>query len=186
MSEISSSYRVQYDLRPCKQVERRMLVDALQRLGAAGFPNILNTSTLGLAQSTLSISSCSTNLLGLRSFLSLERETALKKRVEFNRPFACVDIRDRYGRPAEMPSLSRDARHLLWLDYDGVMHRDFLSDIQSAVTVLPTGSILLVTVDVEPPEAYDYKDVDPSFDDTKRCSDRNIGRHISNITPPTI
>jgi len=38
LSETSSSYRVQYDLRPAKQVERRMIIDALQRLSTAGFP----------------------------------------------------------------------------------------------------------------------------------------------------
>jgi len=45
--------------------------------------------------------------------------------------------------------------------------KGFLSDIQSAITVLPAGSILLVTVDVEPPEDYDYMSVDPDFDSSK-------------------
>jgi hypothetical protein len=66
-----------------------------------------------------------------------------------------------------IPNLSRDTRHIVWLDYDGVIHKDFLSDIQSALTVLPSGSILLVTVDVEPPEEIDYKQVDPDFDGSK-------------------
>jgi hypothetical protein len=51
--------------------------------------------------------------------------------------------------------------------YDGVLHRDFLSDIQSAITVLTPGSILLVTVDVEPPEDHDYKAVNPDFDNSR-------------------
>jgi len=165
LSEISSSYRVQYDLRPCKQVERRMLVDALQRLGAAGFP-ISDYQYTGFGSIYFIDFILFHKLLGLRSFLSLERETTLKKRVEFNRPFSLVQIK-MVPASEEIPNLSRDARHLLWLDYDGVLHRDFLSDIQSAVTLLPTGSILLVTVDIEPPETYDYKLVDPSFDDSK-------------------
>jgi hypothetical protein len=48
-----------------------------------------------------------------------------------------------------------------------VLQKGFLSDIQSAVTILPAGSILLVTVDVEPPEDQDYRSVDPDFDSSK-------------------
>jgi hypothetical protein len=48
-----------------------------------------------------------------------------------------------------------------------VLQKDFLSDIQSAITILPPGSILLVTVDVEPPEDYDYAIIDPAFNSSK-------------------
>ena len=38
MIEPSESYlRVQYELRPAKQVERRMIIDALRKLAMAGF-----------------------------------------------------------------------------------------------------------------------------------------------------
>ena len=68
---------------------------------------------------------------------------------------------------SEIPNLSKDVRHIVWLDYDGVLQKEFLSDIQSAITVLSPGSILLVTVDVEPPEAHDYSVVDAHFDSSK-------------------
>jgi hypothetical protein len=165
VSPISSSYRVQYDLRPSKQVERRMIVDALQRLGAAGFP-ITDYQYTGFGSIYFVDFILFHKLLGLHTLLSLERQVSLKKRVEFNRPFSCVDIK-MVPAATEIPNLSRDKRHFLWLDYDGVMHRDFLSDIQSALAILPPGSILLITVDVEPPESHDYKDVDPGFDDSK-------------------
>lgn len=165
MTPISSTYRVQYDLRPCKQVERRMIVDALQRLAATGFA-IADYQYTGFGSIYFVDFILFHKLLGLHALLSLERQLSLQRRVEFNRPFSCVDIK-MVPASSEIPNLSRDRRHLLWLDYDGVMHKDFLSDIQSAVTVLTPGSILLVTVDVEPPEGHDYKEVDPDFDQLK-------------------
>jgi hypothetical protein len=163
----SSSYRVPYDLRPSKQVERRMIIDALQRLAAAGFP-IADYQYTGFGAIYFVDFIMFHKLLGIGKLLSLERDPSLEKRVSFNRPFSCVDIR-MVPASSEIPSLSRDIRHIVWLDYDGVLHKDFLSDIQSAVTILPPGSILLVTVDVEPPEEHDYRTVDPNFDGAKEA-----------------
>lgn len=163
MSGASSTYRVQYDLRPSKQVERRMLVDAMQRLAAASFP-ITDYQYTGFGSIYFVDFILFHKLLGLSKLLSLERQASLTGRVRFNRPFSCVSIK-MVPASSEIPNLSRDTRHIVWLDYDGILHRDFLSDIQSAITLLPAGSVLLVTVDVEPPEGHDYAGVEPDFDE---------------------
>ncbi len=165
MSTISSSYRVQYDVRPAKQVERRMLVDALQRLAAAGFP-VADYQYTGFGAIYFVDFILFHKALGMSKLVSLEQVKSLTSRMMFNRPFSCVDIK-MVPASSEIPNLSRDVSHLVWLDYDGVLQKDFLSDIQSAITVLPAGSILLVTVDVEPPEDHDYRLVDPHFDSSK-------------------
>ena len=165
MKPTSSSYSVQYDVRPAKQVERRMLVDALQRLAAAGFP-VADYQYTGFGAIYFVDFILFHKLLGLNKLVSLEQQTSLTSRMNFNKPFSCVDVK-MIPASTEIPNLSRDIRHFVWLDYDGVLQRDFLSDIQSAITVLPSGSILLVTVDVEPPEDHDYEIVDPNFDSTK-------------------
>jgi hypothetical protein len=141
-----------------------MLVDALQRLQEAGFP-ITEYQYTGFGAIYFVDFILFHKLLGMHHLLSIERERSLQSRVEFNRPFGCVEVRINPAS-AEIPSLSRDLNHVLWLDYDGVLHKDFLSDIQSALTILPSGSMLLVTVDVEPPEPADYMGVDPAFDMT--------------------
>jgi hypothetical protein len=165
VNHASSSYRVQYDMRPAKQVERRMIIDALQRLAAAGFP-IAHYQYTGFGAIYFIDFVLLHKLLGLNKLLSLEHEANLESRVMFNRPFSCIRVR-MAPASSEIPNLSRDVRHIVWLDYDGVLHKDFLSDIQSATTILPAGSMLLVTVDVEPPEDYDYKTVEPDFDSSK-------------------
>jgi len=165
MSSSSSSYRVQYDLRPAKQVERRMIVDALQRLAAAQF-SIADYQYTGFGSFYFVDFIMFHKLLGLNKLLSLEHDTSLSSRVEFNRPFKCVETK-MVSAATEIPNLSRDRSHIVWLDYDGVLNLDFVSDIQSALTVLRPGSVLLVTVDVEPPEATDYVGVDLDFDTSK-------------------
>jgi len=54
-----------------------------------------------------------------------------------------------------IPTLSADQKHLLWLDYDGILTGSQLQDIALASTYLTGGSILLVTIDVEPPTNTD-------------------------------
>jgi hypothetical protein len=165
VSAVSSSYRVQYDMRPAKQAERRMLVDALQRLAAAGFP-VADYQYTGFGAIYFVDFILFHKILGLKRLVSLEQQESLTSRMKFNRPFSCVEIK-MVPASSEIPNLSRDVRHIVWLDYDGVLQRDFLWDIQSAITVLPAGSILLVTVDVEPPEDHDFTIVDPHFDSSE-------------------
>jgi hypothetical protein len=142
-----------------------MIVDALQRLQPAGF-SITDYQYTGFGAIYFVDFILFHKLLGMSKLLSLERTTGLASRMEFNKPFKCVDVK-MVPASSAIPSLSRDVRHIVWLDYDGVIHRDFLSDIQSAVTLLQAGSILLVTVDVEPPEDYDYREANPDFDTSK-------------------
>lgn len=142
-----------------------MIIDALQRLQPAGF-SITDYQYTGFGAIYFVDFILFHKLLGMSNLLSLERMTGLTKRIEFNKPFKCVDV-GMVSAASAIPNLSRDRKHILWLDYDGVIHKDFLSDIQSAVTVLPAGSILLVTVDVEPPEDHDYREVNPAFDSSK-------------------
>ena len=188
MSSVSSSYRVPYDLRPSKQVERRMIIDALQRLAAAGFP-IADYQYTGFGAIYFVDFIMLHKLLGMTKLLSLERDASLEKRVNFNRPFSCVNIK-MVSASSEIPSLSRDIQHFIWLDYDGVLHKEFLSDIQSAVTMLPPGSIILVTVDVEPPEEYDYQTVDRDFDGQEPLGPKHWKRyfehHAAGYLPPAL
>jgi hypothetical protein len=142
-----------------------MIIDAMQRLGFAGFP-ILDYQYTGFGAIYFVDFIMFHKLLGMSKLLSLEQQTNLATRVDFNRPFSCVDTR-MLPASSEIPNLSRDIRHIVWLDYDGVLHRNFLSDIQSAITILPPGSILIVTVDVEPPQGHDFQEVNPDFDSSK-------------------
>ncbi len=150
MNTPTQSYnKVHYELRPAKQVERRMLIDALLALAVAGFP-IQDYHYTGMGSIYFIDFMLFHRFLGIKNMLSVEYDSKIEKRVEFNRPFNCV--KTRIAPIGEViPTLSRDIQHLLWLDYDGILCNSHLQDIAAASTFLSRGSILLVTVDVEPP-----------------------------------
>ena len=117
MTAPSKSYKqVFYDLRPGKQVERRMIIDALGRLMNGGVP-IRDYQYTGLGSIYFFDFILLYKLLGLRRFLSVEYDMDIAERVKFNRPFEPIDIRmDPIGDV--IPDLDSNLCHLIWLDYD--------------------------------------------------------------------
>jgi hypothetical protein len=153
MTSPSQSYKkVHYELRPAKQVERRMLIDAFQALTLGGFP-ISEYQYTGMGSIYFIDFMLFHRLLGMNKMLSVEYDPTIEKRIKFNAPFDCV--KTKIGPIGEtIPALSADHKHILWLDYDGLMEKTHLDDLTSAATYLSVGSILLITVDVDP-HSYD-------------------------------
>lgn len=150
MSTISkSALEVQFDLRPAKQVERRMLLDAFQRLAQAGF-QIRDYRYTGFGSLYFVDFVIFHKLLGIDHLTSVEHDPALEKRVKFNCPFSSIDIV--MGEATDViPTLSGDEQHILWLDYDEPLTSTIMKDVYLAGSQLSSGSILIITVDVEPP-----------------------------------
>lgn len=152
MPELSESYlTVQYSMRPAKQVERRMLVDGLLLLAEAGFA-IRDYQYTGMGSIHFVDFAMFHRFLGIRSMLSVEFSKDIRRRVRFNAPYKnAVAVKAGKAIGDVIPSLSKKRRHMLWLDYDTVLSDYMLRDLSYAASVLPAGSLLLVTVDTEPP-----------------------------------
>ncbi len=164
MSTPTQSYlKVPYDLRPAKQVERRMLIDAFHRLSHAGFP-IADYQYTGFGSIYFVDFILFHKLLGMNKLLSVEFDTEIEKRVKFNKPFSGIKV---VIAPIGdvIPTLPQDEKHILWLDYDDIVKRDHLSAVAQAASDLSPGSILLVTVDVEPPPGTEPADWREYFED---------------------
>jgi hypothetical protein len=162
MSRVTESYRkVPYELRPAKQVERRMLLDAFQVLVQGGFA-LRDYQYVGFGSVSFVDFVLLHKYLGLRRLLSIEHSTQIQKRILFNRPFENL-IKMKFAPASDViPVLNPDVKHLIWLDYDDVVNTNIIADVQSAVSRLAVGSIVLVTVDCEPPtksdSAVDWKE----------------------------
>jgi Putative O-methyltransferase len=150
MNSLTQSYlKVPYDLRPAKQVERRMIVESLHILSEAGFP-ISSYQYTGLGSIYFVDFILVHKFVGIRDLLSVEIDPSIEKRISFNSPFKCVrlqidDIRN------VIPNLSNDSKHLVWLDFDQVLSRTHLEGLYLAVSGLPAESVVIITVDAEPP-----------------------------------
>jgi hypothetical protein len=155
MTEMTKSHeKVQYDLRPAKQAERRMLLDAFQLLSEVGFP-IHRYQYTGMGSVHFVDFILFHKYLGIDKLLSVEADRDITKRIKFNKPFRCITTKmDLIGNL--IPTLSMDRKHILWLDYDNVVTNDYLADLRLATSRLPHQSIVLITFDAEPPGPPEY------------------------------
>lgn len=140
--------KVHYELRPAKQVERRMFLHAFQKLMGMGF-HINDYHYTGLGSIYFIDYILFHKYLGIESLKSVENKRSAANRVRFNKPFDLIDVQ--IGDIAdEISNLSQDRKHILWLDYDTILDRSILDAICLSMIKLPAGSIFLLTVDVEP------------------------------------
>ena len=93
MSEESSqSYlTVPYDLRPSKQVERRMLLDFFRRLASSGVP-IEEFRYTGMGSIHFVDHILFHKFLGIDKLVSVEHDVGIKSRLRFNLPFDHVAL----------------------------------------------------------------------------------------------
>ena len=138
---------INYAIRPAKAVERKMMVEGFRRLELA-WP-LSTYRYIGMGSVYFADFQLFHQTLGLDDMISIEREDQYKPRFEFNRPFRCVKIK--YGESSDvLAALSWEKRSLVWLDYDGKLEASVISDLQSIVQKVVSGSVVSVSVNVEP------------------------------------
>jgi len=142
-----SYLKVRYDLRPAKQVERRMIIESLRHLAYHGL-DLSTYKYTGLGSIYFADFILFYKFLGIKTMQTAENSAKIKKRVKFNRPFGFIDVHD-CSIGEVIPKLSDEDLHLLWLDYDSRLHSGIYDDVRSSASILSPGSILMVTVDVE-------------------------------------
>ena len=148
---LAESYRrVFYDLRPGKQIERRILLDAFQDLINRGFA-LRDATYLGFGSIFFYDFAMFYRYLGFSRMISLEQDERIQKRIEYNKPFNNIEV---VFKSAEeyIGSIDTDMSYVAWFDYDYTVSGSVLSDVVNASAVLSVGSILLVTVDAKPPK----------------------------------
>lgn len=159
MTDSRRSYeRVNYLLRPSKQVERKIFVEVLSRLAKCGY--LLSEYTyLGLGSIYYADFMLFHKYLYIDNMICAE-QSRIPRRMRFNKPYDFIELR--MGPVSKViPRLDAGRRCLAWLDYDCTLKASILADIDACIQRLPQGSILIVTVDAEPrlPDEYDC-DVD--------------------------
>lgn len=136
-----------YTLRPAKNIERKMLVEVFGRFSAiCPLPEYRYISFGAISFKDFALVH---QRLGVVDMISIEQAEKNQQRFVFNRPYSCISIR--WGTSSqELPKLTWHKRAILWLDYDGYLDASKLGDIATVVSSVRSGSILAVTVDVEP------------------------------------
>jgi hypothetical protein len=149
LPELPSYERINYALRPAKNVQRKMLAEALRGLNEFG--RLEYYRYIGFGSTYFSDFTLFHKAFGMRNMISLERDLVNRRRFEFNCPFSCIQVV--FGDSNDvLPTLGWDAKTILWLDYDGTLDTSMLTDVRFFCASAPAGSMLVVTVDAEPGE----------------------------------
>ena len=145
---MAGSYsKINYRLRPAKAVERKIICDSLRCLSPFG--EIKTYRYVGFGSTYFSDFILFHESLHIEDMISIEKDTNVKERFEYNRPFGCIKIE--YGNSYEvLPTLEWSKKSIVWLDYDNPLDKTILDDIDTLTTKLVSGSVLIVTVSAEP------------------------------------
>jgi len=135
-----------YTLRPAKNIERKMISEALARL--SGIAPLAEYRYVGFGAVAFADFTLIHQRLGISDMISIEKEREAQNRVRFNRPYSCIKIK--WGTASKiLRTLSWAKRAIVWLDYDKPLIRSVLANISTVVASICSGSAIIFTVDVQ-------------------------------------
>lgn len=143
----NSSRPVNYSLRPAKNIERKMMVEALSRIGTVA--PLSSYRYVGMGSEFFNDFSLFHQYLGIKSMVSIERDLHRISRCNFNKPYQCIEVK--HGKSSEvLPVLQWQERNVVWLDYTGRLESSSLSDLEFLVSQVVSGSVVIWSVNADP------------------------------------
>ena len=150
-----SKKRINYSIRLAKNAERKMICEAIRRLSV--FDLLESYQYIGFGSYYFSDFYLFHKELNITSMHSIEKDVASKARYESNRPFECINLK--FGESNNvLPNIEWSKKSVIWLDYDGDLNGNVLSDIKTATSYLNSGSMLIISVNADPGEVPSKKD----------------------------
>ena len=145
----STAKFVSYDLRPSKQIQRRMMLDSFAAAMEAGF-SISDYRYVGMGGTRFYDFILIHKFLGIEKMTSLERDGDLMPRVMYNVPYKFIDVlnTDVYD------FVTGDAfsgNTIYWIDYDERISTDITRDIASLAPRMKPQDFVFFTVCGVPP-----------------------------------
>jgi hypothetical protein len=135
-----------------------VIADILKLASNAGVP-IQTYPYVGLGGSVFYDFQILFRYLGIRRMTSLEHSPHLLERCEFNKPYRFIDIFP--GTTSQyINSKGFSEPTLVWFDYDWRLSSMITSDIEALGSTLPIGSVIFITLCVEPPKSFQEKKLD--------------------------
>jgi len=146
--------RINYALRPAKHAERKMLCETFGRLSV--LDNLKNYRYIGMGSAYFSDFNLFHKTLGITKLLSIEAEDEqeYKNRIEFNKPYGCIDVEFGYTSDVlpKLPWTKWRNKSIVWLDYIECLKEYMLGDINTVIFNVRPGSIFLISVNIEQEE----------------------------------
>ena len=152
MAQRSTAKFVSYDLRPGKQIERKMMLDSFGAAIESGF-GLSEYRYVGMGGNRFYDFILVHKYLGIEKMVSLEYDKRMLPRVLYNLPYNFIDVknldvqeflaRDRYA-----------GNTIYWMDYDGSIGTNVTGDVASLAPRVKSGDFVFTTVCGAPPKRF--------------------------------
>lgn len=133
----------QYEFRPAKAAQRMMIVDACRRLTAVA--PLVEYQYVGFGGLEFIDFVEFHRGLGIPQMTSIERDTHMQHRLDFNKPYKSIRVLMGEARD-QLPQIDWTKLSIVWLDYTDLLTTDILRDVDYVVRSTQPGSIVIVTV----------------------------------------
>lgn len=165
---MNTADKINYELRPAKYVERRLILISLERI-IGYFKSTIgaNYSYIGFGALAFTDFKLFHRELGIKKMTSIEGGNYSSERLELNKPYSCISIK-RGSANEILPQLDFNNQTIVWLDYDEHLQHYFFDDIHTCISKMNIGSILLVTCNTALQKGP-KKDKQPLTDDEFRA-----------------
>ena len=147
-AHLAKSYeKVNYVIRPSKQIERKLFMEAVHCLSRSGYP-LSEYTYLGFGSVYYADFILFHKYLYIDHMICVEAAD-IPVRMTFNKPY---DFNKLEMRPVSniIANISPKKKYLAWLDYDVPLDMDIISDVDGFLGTLGPGSILILTIEAEP------------------------------------
>lgn len=149
----NSGRKINYSVRPAKNVERKMMRDFFIRL--SHLDRIEDYRYVGFGSKYFSDFIIFHRHLNISEMVSIESDTRNKERYEFNKPYSNITMK--WGRSTiVLPEIaSSPKRTIYWLDYDGLFEGYMLEDSAIIAENINSGSVVAISFNCQSPEFSD-------------------------------
>jgi len=161
---MNSSQKINYETRPFKFTERKMLLSSFIRLCG-----IFNTHYQYIGFGGLSFTDFKLfhKELHIDNMISIEGGNFTSERLYYNCPYSFIQIYKEISTLA-LTRIDITKKSIVWLDYDGVLDNYMFEDLTLLMNKLPVGSIYLMTCNrqlksEETGEIYDVEEFKEKF-----------------------
>lgn len=146
-----SSTEINYAIRPCKSVERKMMCEMISKLNA--FQRVDEYRYIGMGAKYFVDFILLHKEFGINKMYSLEisSDENSKMRFDFNKPYDCIQMK--HGSAGDILSSAvfpwKDERNIIWLDYDGGITGKQISDVGTCFGKIESGSLVFVSFNID-------------------------------------
>lgn len=175
---MASFESVNYAIRPNKNIERKLVFEALRAIHSAIPLN--DYRYVGLGSLWFVDFILAHRYLSITDMICIEYETEAD-RVEFNRPYDCVAVK-RGNTSDVLPTIDLTGKpNLIWLDYDTGLEGPMLQDLELIATKAKVGTIFMVTLNA-------HRDRIPKLDSDGKELNKEAGLRLAfgALVPPTL